>query len=175
MRRMLALGMAALLAGMWAGADGAGGAGGGTSCVGLEKPVSGEETAGYQPGPGYGGHWGLDLAAVGDEPVRAAAGGVVSFSGTVAGNRTVTVDHGGGLKTSYSYLARSQVAKGQWVARGQPLGEADGRSHSGLPYPTLHFSVRINGTYVDPAPRLGCLPRSPSAGLRLVPADRTAR
>lgn len=174
MRRMLALGMAALLAGMWAGADGAGGAGGGTSCVGLAKPVSGEETAGYQPGPGYRGHWGLDLATVGDEPVRAAAGGVVSFSGTVAGNRTVTVDHGGGLKTSYSYLARSQVAKGQRVARGQPLGEADGRSHSGLPYPTLHFSVRVNGTYVDPAPRLGCLPRSPSAGLRLVPVDRSA-
>ena len=65
-------------------------------------------------------------------------------------------------------LGMAALLAGMWAG-------ADGRAHSGLPYPTLHFSVRINGTYVDPAPRLGCLPRSPSAGLRLVPADRTAR
>ena len=171
MRRMTALGLAVILAGMWAGAAGADAGGGGTSCVGLAPPVSGKMVAGYDPGPGYGGHWGVDLVAEEGEPVRAAAEGTVSFSGVVVGNRTVTVEHGGGLKTSYSYLSRALVTRGQRMTRGQPLGEADGSSHSDAQVPILHFSVRVNGEYTDPAPLLGCLSRSPAAGLRLVPVD----
>lgn len=171
MRRMTAWGLAIVLAGMWAGAGAAEAAGGGASCVGLAPPLTGETVAGYDPGPGYGGHWGIDITAADGELVRAAAEGTVSFSGVVAGNRTVTVEHGGGLKTSYSYLARADVTRGQRVTRGQPLGEADGSSHSDAEGPVLHFSARVDGEYTDPAPLLGCLPRSPAAGLRLVPVD----
>ena len=32
----------------------------------------------------------------------------------------------------------------------------------------FHFSVRIDGEYIDPEPLLGCAPRAPHAGLRLV-------
>lgn len=171
MRRIAAFGMAAVLAGMWAGAGGAEAGGGGTSCAGLNPPTSGEMTADYDPGPGYGGHWGVDFAAEEGEPARAAADGTVSFSGVVAGNRTVTVEHGGGLKTSYSYLDRARATRGQRVTRGQPLGQPGRDPHSDEEGPVLHFSVRIGGRYADPAPLLGCLLRSPAAGLRLVPVD----
>ncbi len=136
----------------------------GTSCVGLDPPVEGRITAGFEPGPGYEGHWGVDYPLGPDGAVRAAADGEVSFSGWVVGNLAVTLDHGGGLKTSYSYLDSSLVKRGQSVNRGMVIGRADGDS----PHDGLHFSVRIHGTYIDPETVVGCLPVAPTAGLRLV-------
>lgn len=143
------------------------GPGRGASCVGLDPPSDGVITAGFAPGPGYSGHWGVDYVPTSDGAVRAAAGGRVTFTGLVVGNLVVTVDHGGGLRTSYSYLDRSLVARGQHVKRGMVVGRvSDGSFHGGL-----HFSVRIDGTYIDPETVLGCRPRSPSAGLRLLPVE----
>lgn len=142
-------------------------AGRGTSCVGLEPPSDGAITAAFAPGPGYSGHWGVDYQVGSDGSVKAAAGGRVTFSGLVVGNLVVTVDHGGGLKTSYSYLDRSLVARGRHVKRGTVVGRAsDDSLHGGL-----HFSVRIGGAYIDPETVVGCRPRSPSAALRLVPLE----
>lgn len=139
----------------------------GLSCVGLDPPADGEIIAPFAPGPGYSGHWGVDFPLAPEGEVRAAAGGRVTFSGRVVKNLVVTIDHGGGLKTSYSYLDRSLVTMGQRVNRGMVIGRATGGSlHDGL-----HFSVRIDGEYVDPETVLGCQPAGPSAGLRLVPAD----
>lgn len=139
----------------------------GTSCVGLDPPTEGEIAAGFAPGPGYSGHWGVDYLLGPDGAVRAAADGEVSFSGWVVGNLAVTVDHGGGLKTSYSYLDSSLVKRGQFVRRGMLIGQAGGNPlHNGL-----HFSVRILGTYIDPETVVGCLSVAPSAGLRLVRVD----
>lgn len=136
----------------------------GTSCVGLDPPVEGRITARFEPGPGYAGHWGVDYSLGPDGAVRTAADGEVSFSGWVVGNLAITVDHGGGLKTSYSYLDSSLVKRGQSVKRGMLIARAGGNSlHDGL-----HFSVRINGTYIDPETVVGCLPVAPAAGLRLV-------
>ena len=139
----------------------------GTSCVGLDPPSDGAITTAFAPGPGYSGHWGVDYLVGSDGSVRAAAGGRVTFSGWVVGNLVVTVDHGGGLKTSYSYLERSLVAWGQDVKRGTLVGWASDDS----PHGGLHFSVRIGGSYIDPETVVGCRPRSPSVGLRLVPVE----
>jgi murein DD-endopeptidase MepM/ murein hydrolase activator NlpD len=72
------------------------------SCVGLSPPLEGDIVDGFRPIGLYEGHWGVDYQAVvaSENDVRAAASGVVTFSGVVVGNRTVTVDHGGGLKTA---------------------------------------------------------------------------
>jgi hypothetical protein len=91
---------------------------------------------------------------------RAAASGTVVFAGQVAGVVWVTVDHGGGLRTSYGPLRRVTVRRGATVASGAVLATAAG---------PLHFGVRIGGRYVDPAGLLGrpvhLVPRlfSPSA------------
>lgn len=134
------------------------------SCVGLDPPSAGAAGAGFEPGPNYSGHWGLDYRGEPESPVRAAAAGRVTFAGSVVDNLAVTIHHGGGLRTSYSYLGSIAVARGQTVGRGAVIGSLPPvPAHDGL-----HFSVRIADTYVDPEPLVGCLPRNPSAGLRLI-------
>ena len=78
--------------------------------------------------------------------VRAAAAGTVVFSGAVAGSLYVTLDHGGGVVSTYSYLQRISVRAGADVARGQVIAIVGER---------LHFSVRVDGSYADPAGFVG--------------------
>ncbi len=134
-------------------------------CVGLEWPVEGAVVAGFAPVGRFGGHWGVDLAAPEGSTVRAAGPGVVSFSGEVAGTVAVTVDHGGGLKTTVSSVGERLVVAGTPVAAGQRIarsGVHDGR-------PSVHVSARIDGRYVDPLPLLGCAAAGPAGAVRLVP------
>ncbi len=90
----------------------------------------------------YGpGNRGIEYDTEPGDVVRAAAAGTVSFAGAVAGSLHVTVDHGGGLISSYSYLERISVRVGAAVDQGRVIGVAGER---------LHFSVRLNSDYVDP-------------------------
>ncbi len=96
------------------------------------------------------GHRGVDVAAPTGSLVRASAAGVVSFAGSVAGNLTVTIDHGAGLLTTYSFLAQARVAKGAPVRRGDVVGTV-GRGHTGSGFPPhVHLSARRDGFYFDP-------------------------
>jgi len=110
------------------------------------------------------GNRGLQYGAPPGAVVRAAAAGVVSFAGVVAGTRYVVVDHAvGGLRATYGDLAASDLAVGDVVAAGAVVGRVgDGG---------LHFGLRRGETYVDPAPLLGRLVERP----RLVPTDGTPR
>ena len=95
----------------------------------------------------YGpGNRGIEYDTDHGDVVRAAAAGTVVFAGPVAGNLHVTVDHGGGVVSSYSYLARISVRVGASVQRGTVVGIAAQR---------LHFGVRVDDEYVDPAGFIG--------------------
>lgn len=137
----------------------------GTECIGFSKPVDGPIVAAFSPVGRYEGHWGVDFAAEPGSRVGAVAVGRVRFVGTVVGNRAVTIDHGGGILTTVSYLESTSVETGNWVVRGGLLG-ISGDDHGG---PVVHFSVRRAGEYVDPVPLLGCVPVTPGDALRLVP------
>ena len=90
----------------------------------------------------YGpGNRGVEYDTVPGDVVRAAASGAVVFAGAVAGTLHVTVDHGGGLVSSYSYLQRLSVRVGTALDQGAVIGVAGER---------LHFSVRLEGAYTDP-------------------------
>lgn len=97
-------------------------------------------------GPYGPGNRGLEYATTPGQAVVAAAGGVVVFSGQVAGTLHVTLDHGGGLLTSYSFLDRILVDRGEHLARGDRVG---------LTGSSFHFSTRLDGVYVDPQLLLG--------------------
>jgi murein DD-endopeptidase MepM/ murein hydrolase activator NlpD len=114
-------------------------------------PVTGPVIRGFEePASPYGaGHRGIDIAAEVGTPIRAADAGVVSFAGPVAGSLFLTIDHGAGLKTSYSWLSQLAVTKGTVVRRGQIVAFT-GQGHPGVEPSHLHFSVRLNGAYVDP-------------------------
>lgn len=136
----------------------------GGRCVGLDWPLSGPIVSGFQPTGRYSGHWGIDIGAEEGTPVSAAAAGRVTFAGQVVDNHTVTIDHGGGLKTSYSFLEEHSAVAGAWVEPGSTIGRS-GSSHE---LAGLHFSVRLSGTYVDPLDWVGCQRYQPGRALRLV-------
>ena len=119
-------------------------------------PVIGPVIRGFDPPdtPFGSGHRGIDVAAGADTPVVAAASGVVAFAGPVGGRLFVTVDHGGGLESTYSFLAWIAVRRGASVTRGQVIGTS-GAGHAGIEPAHLHLGVRLNDVYVDPLDYLG--------------------
>jgi len=76
------------------------------------------------------------------------------FAGQVAGRGVVSIDHEGGLRTTYQPLAPT-VTAGDQVYRGQVLGTL-ATGHPGCPEPAcLHFGVRKGEEYVDPLALIG--------------------
>ncbi len=113
-------------------------------------------------GPFAAGHRGADLAGTGLSPVLAAGDGVVVFAGMVAGRPVVSVDHPGGLRTTYEPVDPI-VGAGTRVDPGTPLGVLL-PGHPGCPTAAcLHWGLRRGETYLDPMtllrpPRLRLLP-----------------
>lgn len=98
-------------------------------------------------------HRGMDFAAAGFSPIRAAASGVVSFSGPDGGyGNLIEIDHGNGWITRYGHNARNLVRPGDYVKPGETIalvgqtGRATG-TH-------LHFEVLYRDRQLNPAPLL---------------------
>ncbi len=101
------------------------------------------------PHPFAAGHRGVDLQGTPWSPVLAAGDGVVVFAGMVAGRPVVSVDHPGGLRTTYEPVD-AVVGAGQQVARGTVLGTLAG-GHAGCPVAAcLHWGLRRGEVYLDP-------------------------
>jgi len=95
-------------------------------------------------------HKGMDFRAGIGTPVRAGNSGVVVLARPLyyEGN-CVVVDHGLGVFTLYLHFSRIDVQEGQQVSAGDRLGlsGATGR----VTGPHLHWAVRWEGAYLDPA------------------------
>ena len=119
-------------------------------------PVAGAVIRGFDPpeDPSRSGHRGIDIATAAGTPVRAVAVGVVSFAGPVGGDLFVSIDHGGGLVSTYSWLSEVLVRKGDAVAPGDVVA-ASGDGHPSLQPPHLHLGAKLDGVYVDPMSLLG--------------------
>lgn len=114
-------------------------------------PVDGPIVRSFDPpSHRYGaGHRGVDIGAAPGTPVVAALPGTITFSGAVARRGWVTVDHGGGLDTTYGTLDPRGVTAGQRVAAGQELGRtAPDVEH-------LDWGARLHDEYIDPLRLLG--------------------
>jgi murein DD-endopeptidase MepM/ murein hydrolase activator NlpD len=114
-------------------------------------PVIGPLIRGFDPpdSPFGSGHRGIDIAAAVGSPVRAPAAGKVTFAGPVGGRLFMTIDHGGGLESTYSWLDALIARRGDLVSRGQPIGRS-GTGHPSEVVPHLHFGVKLFDVYVDP-------------------------
>lgn len=116
------------------------------------------------------GHRGVDLAGSAGQVVLAAGDGIVVFAGVVADKPVVSIDHPGGLRTTYEPV-QAQVIVGRRVSRGTPIGTLVA-GHEGCPATAcLHWGARREASehgrreYVDP---LGLLHEVP---VRLKPLE----
>jgi murein DD-endopeptidase MepM/ murein hydrolase activator NlpD len=115
----------------------------------LDPPVAVVAEFAAPAGPFAPGHRGVDLGGQVGDPVRSAGAGVVAFAGVVAGRGVVSVDHPGGLRTSYEPVMAT-VARGDQVSAGAVLGRLEVAA-------CLHWGLRRGGTYLDPRSLLGAI------------------
>ncbi len=94
-------------------------------------------------------HTGLDLRVPYGQPIRAAnAGRVVMASDLYMGGKTVIIDHGLGVFSSYGHMSELRVKRGDAVKKGQTVGLCGSTGRSTGPH--LHWSVRVLDARVDP-------------------------
>jgi len=112
---------------------------------------------GYRLHPIYGYqlfHSGVDLSADTGTAIYAAYNGtVVTATYSSSAGNYIMVDHGSGLMTVYMHCSKLLVSVGDTVSKGQTIGLVGSTGNSTGPH--LHFSVRLNGSYVDPKPYIG--------------------
>ena len=94
-------------------------------------------------------HLGEDLASNANSTVEAENNGVVVLAEPVGiYGKTVILDHGLGVFSSYSHLSTMDVEVGQAVAKGDVIGQTGKTGLAGGDH--LHFSIILQGTCVDP-------------------------
>ena len=121
----------------------------------FRAPVRAESTDSFGTRRTFNGklasiHKGMDYRAPMGTPVRASNAGTVVLARPLyyEGN-CVIIDHGLGLYTLSMHFSRIEVKEGQHVSAGDRLGlsGATGR----VTGPHLHWAVRWQGAYLDPA------------------------
>ena len=111
-----------------------------TSPFGLRThPITGEQDF----------HTGVDIAAPAGADIWAAYPGTVAEVGEseTYGN-FITLDHGGGLSTTYCHCSAVLAREGQRLPAGARIAEVGSTGVSTGPH--LHFEVRVDGDYGDP-------------------------
>jgi LysM repeat protein len=95
-------------------------------------------------------HLAIDIGAPYGSPVFAGREGRVTRSGwaRTGYGYTVIIDHGQGLQSLYSHMKGEWVQVGDWVERGQLIGEVGSTGNSSGPH--MHFEVRWDGERMNP-------------------------
>jgi murein DD-endopeptidase MepM/ murein hydrolase activator NlpD len=122
-------------------------------------PVSGTNTGSFGRRRVFNGqkrrpHSGMDLAAATGTPIRSpSAGTVIELGDFFFSGNLVYIDHGQGLISMFAHLDEIDVVLGERVEKGQVVGKvgATGR----VTGPHLHWSLGLNGTWIDPALFIG--------------------
>ena len=101
-------------------------------------------------------HDGLDIGILRSLDVVAAASGLVTQTGYLAGyegyGNVVVVQVDDGVEMLYAHLSRVDVRAGEWLPVARRSGWPDARGRTGT---HLHFEVRREGVPIDPLLVLG--------------------
>jgi murein DD-endopeptidase MepM/ murein hydrolase activator NlpD len=94
-------------------------------------------------------HTGVDIAVPAGHPIAATNSGRVALASDLYySGKTVVIDHGLGLFSSYSHLSKLLVKRGEMVKTGQVVGLAGSTGLSTGPH--LHWAVRVYEARIDP-------------------------
>ena len=96
------------------------------------------------------GHSGTDYAMPTGTPLYAPADGIVKVThpDMFYSGKTVLIDHGYGIFSSYSHMSDIAVREGDAVVMGQQIGKVGTTGRSTGPH--LHFTMTWYGVRVDP-------------------------
>lgn len=121
-------------------------------------PLNGRILSRFGPKQGGLHNDGINIAATPGATVRAAASGVVAYSGDgLKGfGWLILIKHGDGWVTAYAHNEAVLVQRGDTVRAGEPIARAG--STGSVDRPQLHFEIRQGRRAVDP---LKHLPPSP--------------
>ena len=117
-------------------------------------PVNGTVTCEWGTQRSYERHPGMDIGVASGTPVKAAASGVVIFSGWNGGyGNCVAISHGSNLITLYGHNSSLNCSVGQKVSQGQVIAYSGSTGWSTGPH--VHFEVRKGSmnNYVTVNPR----------------------
>lgn len=95
-------------------------------------------------------HYGVDITAAKGTPVAAFADGVVDFIGeSPSYGKYIQLRHDGGVTSFYAHCSKLLHRKGDTVSMGDTVAlSGDTGNVTG---PHLHFELRLDGIYHDPA------------------------
>lgn len=95
-------------------------------------------------------HNGLDFGAPTGSPVYAMTDGIVAIAeeNFYYNGNFVLLDHGQGLNSFYLHLSKLDVSNGDYVTKGQKIGEVGSTGRSTGPH--LHWGVQWYYDKIDP-------------------------
>lgn len=94
-------------------------------------------------------HSGIDIAApTGTEITASNHGVVVLAADLLVTGKTIIIDHGYEVFSSYSHLNSLNVAVGDKIQKGQIIGRCGSTGFSTGPH--LHWTITVGGVYVNP-------------------------
>ncbi len=94
-------------------------------------------------------HKGIDIAAPNGTDIKAAAGGTISYAGTMGGyGNLVIIDHENGIQTYYGHCSKIYVSVGDSVEAGDTIAAVGSTGFSTGNH--LHFEIRKNGAQINP-------------------------
>ena len=117
----------------------------------VSSPFGTRRYYGRKSGGGF--HNGIDFEGKTGEPILAAADGVINHQGWYFNyGRTVKVSHADNFESLYAHMSRfaDGMGPGSRVRKGDLIGYVGSTGRSTGAH--LHFSVIVNGQFVDPAP-----------------------
>ena len=105
-------------------------------------------------------HLGTDIAAPTGTPIVAAADGrvVLVHQDMFFTGKTVMIDHGLGVGTTYIHMSTIEVQNGAYVRRGQLIGRIGKTGRTTGPH--LHWGLTWRGLRLDPALLVGPMPKA---------------
>src|SRR5690625_920462 len=120
--------------------------------VKLRMPFNGSYPRGDGFGARGGRHKGVDWPMPAGTALPAVGNGTANRTRNAAAGNKMEIRLGNGLIAGYHHLSRYGVPSGASVTTGQTIGYVGSTGRSSGPH--LHFSLKRNGSYVDPMPYL---------------------
>lgn len=107
----------------------------------------------------YGSRWGrkhngIDIAGSHGSSIKAADGGVVTYSGWMDGyGKYIVINHENGYQTAYGHCSALTKKVGDRVYKGEEIAKMGNTGRSTGTH--LHFEVKKNGVYQNPLSYVG--------------------